>query len=1431
MAVEAPEQVVERRLERLRRRMRWVGLGAGLGRVMLVVVGVVLGVVGLDYVLNLPAWPRVVVGVGAAAVLVWAVWRWVVRTAMWRASLSDVAGRVEEAFPELEDRVRSAVEFARVEGIGGGGGGESEVLRARVRAEAAERVARLDLRRAADAGPAKRWLARGGACAAVLLVLGAVMPGAYRSAVWERLTDPFGGHAWPKRTQIAVMGELPERVAAGDRVGVRVRLVRGDRPGVRATVFYQYDNGVVRQELMSRGADGVYTASLDARSGEEAAGLRIWVKAGDDEKVLGGVTVVPRLAVRRVTLEVIPPPYARGAGGEVGGGASGSFDLMRAAATVVEGSEVRLVAEYNKPLGEEFGVSGLAGSAATTAVRQNVGEARWVAEKTSRVGLSAVDEDGFPTVGASEYEVVVRPDQQPAIQIELPRRSEERTATAVVPLEGVGEDDFALVEVELRVRRLGDGREWVLPLVSGGRNLEGVEWGEVASGPGRVRMRVRYLWELSALTAVAGGGGELKSGDVLEYFLAARDNYRREMPGGEVLVHPEATSSRQRITIVSQQELASRLAEEMRAAAGQIEQARLAQRRTSEETTELAESSRGRLSLDDAQQRQARRLAEQQSAVASQSRQLAGRMEDVLRRMAENRLEGRELPMTARDVRDTLERASEGPMKDAAGNIAEARQTEQAARREGALTQAENQQAEAETLLGQAMERLGSLGTLSQTMENLQRLLEAQQEVGRETRELARENVGKRLDQMSAADREKLRELTERQRELGERTGQMLGQMDQQAEQLSQSDPQSSEALKQAAQSGRQQNVPGAQQRASSAMSQNQQNQAQSDQRQAEIGLQVMLDQLRESERRKLEALAKKLADLSEQLAVLVRRQAGHNLDNLGNTPGAMERLTAELRAELLGLAERTAERAVAGDVGALSAGQELTERNTRGLAAAASAVQGGAEVASVLSRAAGRMERAAVLIRGRDLPGAYEPPQVEALAGLRQAAEQVSAMQRRAEQELEQRQREAIKAVYEAVRADQDALNRETARIGEVSDRAGGQVPRAELVRLGQLPGQQGGLSERVAALEEDLARLGSVVFLWANKEIVGLMGDVRARLEKREVAGAPGAAARAEQARVLAQLDAMIASLTIKPYEKEFEERNASSGGGGEGQPQQRLPAEAELRLLKALQEMVNRGTSEAAARGGEAGGDGGGEAERLGGRQGELRGLLGEMMTKATQGRFKMPEELSKPLPEEASGAAEEDRDLDNDLLLGKPVDGSQGQTGGVGAVADRMGRSRVRLADNKDVGPVTQRLQSRILEDLDRLIEEARRQDQQQSQSSGSSGGQQKSGVQPGGEQANNQGQGGQQGERQPSQGGDGATTEADRAGGLTYRQGGDLRERLAEWGAISPRQRQAIIEGASDMPVEKYRLLIEAYYRALAEKQSGSGTGTGGRGGR
>src|SRR5258708_21099312 len=94
----------------------------------------------------------------------------------------------------------------------------------------------------------------------------------------------------------------------------------------------------------------------------------------------------------------------------------------------------------------------------------------------------------------------------------------------------------------------------------------------------------------------------------------------------------------------------------------------------------------------------------------------------------------------------------------------------------------------------------------------------------------------------------------------------------------------------------------------------------------------------------------------------------------------------------------------------------------------------------------------------------------------------------------------------------------------------------------------------------------------------MVKSMGDWKDQLAKPET----GKPTQVAEKHVEEQLQAMIDSLVQKIAKREFNARNngGQPGQPGQGQPKPKLPTEAELRLLKKNQEIINKGTEVADA-----------------------------------------------------------------------------------------------------------------------------------------------------------------------------------------------------------------------------------------------------------
>ncbi len=1384
-----------------RGRLRRLSATYGLGVILALLGGVFVSIALIDYTFHLSQIWRALFLAGGIGFIGAAVFRALLVPLQSKLPVTDIAGRIEKRFPQFEDRLRSAVGFIQSPT------NDSATMQAATVEQAVNLASTLPLKDVIDFRPALRSLALG-LCVIAAITLGLfALDGATRSILFSRVLNPFSSVQWPKRVQIAMLEPIPARVPANGRVNVAIRLERGDSPKMRPIVFYQNETGGVRQEFLSRGDDGRYTASLDARTESPTRGgsMKVWIVAGDDRTRDANVQIVPRLGVETFAAAITPPPYLNRT-------ADAPINLLSQQAVGFVGSSVDLTIGFSKPVADVAAVKLIsmnetaAPSIAWQAIDAKTIRGQMKLENSIQFRVDAADADGFDVATQSNFELIAKPDQLPAVFVENPRKSEERTPDATIPLVGVAEDDAGVRDVSLVISRLGQSAQiWTVPLIANGQvaaDANGVAWTKLTDATDRERFRAEYPWVLAAMK-----DAKLKSGDVLEYGLVVTDNY--ELNGQR---HPPVESPKLRITIISQEEFSNRVTDELRQVKTQLTQIKQQHDRTAAETESFKGDVSQKPKLDEADASVASRLQQQQSSVASATKSLADRLDDVQKNMRENKSSSTDLGQLAKDVGDRLDQTAEGSMKSALRAMTSAQQKNaDANQRNEALSKTGDAQKAASDELAETLKRLEDIGSLNAMIDSIQKMLDAQRALTEQTRDVTSRNMGKSPEQMNPADRKKLEDLAAEQAKLADASQKAMDRLGKTADQLSKSDPASSEAMKSAQKQGQRQNVPQTQKQASQQMKQNKSDAKQS-QQQAELGLEVMLNELRDAQKRKLAELQKKLAELQQQIEILIRRQSGHNVDNLTLQGPDILTKQKEVVAALLEKSGKKPEDKP--ELPRLLSAQGQTERNTRDIGKKASDLPDGAEPASRLTRAATQMERAAVYIRDKKLAEAYEPPQMEALVTLEDARRLIEEQKDKVDKELENHKKEAIRQKYVRIRTEQQKLADETVRLESARDPQG-QLNRADGVRIGQLPTEQQQLMDEVHKIADDLVSLKSTVYTWANKQIESQMGDIKSDLAGRKT----GAPTQRRHKQVLDDLQAMIDNLKVNPREKKFE--NGGGGSSGSGSGQQPMPPEAELRLMKSLQTSINSQTKEiddAVAGAKEKTDEQNESLVALGRRESEIRKLLSDLMSAATRGQTTLGPEPKdgEALPEEATLQQIDDKELEQELLAGKP--GSKDKQIDVRRIGDRMGRVRQRLEIDRNPGRVTQVIEKRILEDFDLLIEEARSQQNSGGGSPKPNQGQQAPQPDPAGQQAQNSG-------KNQKPGGQQAAANSNSGGPNTSQAGAgkDIRETAEEWGKISPRLRGPILESRDETIIERYRRLIEDYTQAVSIEASGGKT--------
>lgn len=259
---------------------------------------------------------------------------------------------------------------------------------------------------------------------------------------------------------------------------------------------------------------------------------------------------------------------------------------------------------------------------------------------------------------------------------------------------------------------------------------------------------------------------------------------------------------------------------------------------------------------------------------------------------------------------------------------------------------------------------------------------------------------------------------------------------------------------------------------------------------------------------------------------------------------------------------------------GVLVSGQEQTERNARALAKEIEETPEAAAAASDLVRAAGKMGYAISDLRDKKMASAYNPHQVDALAALDAALAKAEDALKKAQDKKDAQKKEAIKAQFEKIRAEQlSDVNVPTTTMDKLRDKAG-VLPREANVRVGQLPAVEGKLADRVKLLKEELAKLEGTVYPWAAGQVAEAMEEVKDDLGKKKT----GRPVQYAEARIIDQLDAMIDSLKEEKNQSPFNQKESGGGKGNGGPPKTKLPTEAELRLMQALQKAINKNTVQA-------------------------------------------------------------------------------------------------------------------------------------------------------------------------------------------------------------------------------------------------------------
>src|SRR4051794_34970543 len=215
---------LEARIATLRNRVRRLLAVRGLSWVVGLLVPIVILLGLADWAVHLDAVVRVAALAALAGFAGYLSWRYVIKPLIVRFNDLDIALRIEERWPGLNDRLASTVQFLRLGEVGDDDRFGSAALRQATVRQTMQETETIDFRTVIEPRPVIRALALAAGSLVVASAIIVATPELSKIAM-RRLFLPFGPDRWPQQTHLTLIdGETPRKVARGDTFTLAVTI-------------------------------------------------------------------------------------------------------------------------------------------------------------------------------------------------------------------------------------------------------------------------------------------------------------------------------------------------------------------------------------------------------------------------------------------------------------------------------------------------------------------------------------------------------------------------------------------------------------------------------------------------------------------------------------------------------------------------------------------------------------------------------------------------------------------------------------------------------------------------------------------------------------------------------------------------------------------------------------------------------------------------------------------------------------------------------------------------------------------------------------------------------------------------------------------------------------------------------------------------------
>jgi hypothetical protein len=633
-------------------------------------------------------------------------------------NLESLSLRLEDKFPELNNRLIAALQLAK--NLEENPEGYSTEMIEAVIDQADLTTQKLDLQRIIDKNPVKKMGRVTGSLAIISLLFALVFPTAFRNSLII-FSHPLTEFVSPQKFFFVISPGTAEVVKYSD---VKIKInVEGEKPK-KINLCWRNEGAKWNEEKLVKVKDQQASVesdfSFDFKELKRSFDYYAEAEGVKSEQYRINVVDKPRVIGLRLTFNY--PRYTQLKTQVV--------DENDGNINAIVGTKVQIEAKSNKEL-SQANIFFSDSTKSNMKIKGATAIGEILVRKDDSYHIEVWDSLGNKNQDPIEYKITKTDDQDPTVEILEPGHDQDLSENMRVPLLIRISDDYGFSSLRLSYQ-----------IVSGGEEKDQKEIKIDIPNNNGVALDVEYLWNLSSLPLVPG--------DLVKYKAIIFDN--------DTFLGPKKGESKTfSVRLPSLDEIVTEVEKEQGGQVEDLETLLKGQRDLKKKLEDLSrelDRPTGKLDLDWQKRQQMEDILEKQQKLASDLKNLAQRMDQNIQKIEENKLAALETLEKLSEIRKLMEEIMTPDMKEAMRKLAEALKNLDPELLKQAMEKMKISQEELLKRLDRTIALLKRMQA-EQKLENLIKMAERMAQTQDETNQNAQ-----------ASEKEKLPELSDKEKEL-----------------------------------------------------------------------------------------------------------------------------------------------------------------------------------------------------------------------------------------------------------------------------------------------------------------------------------------------------------------------------------------------------------------------------------------------------------------------------------------------------------------------------------------------------------------------------------------------------------------------------------------------------------------------------------------